>query len=143
MLSGHSLISRFLHAAARHHFPLTYSTPIVGRRAAQFWLSNLNNFTKIYLFPSTKTTTRLDSPSDVMTAEAKAAQPPVPQESQGIMTRSKTSTLGSATLLLPSPPPALNPDGDDFQVEAPQASHTHMDVAIPPEPGEMLSVSGN
>jgi hypothetical protein len=40
------------------------------------------------------------SPSDFMTASAKATQPvSPPQDSQGMMTRSKTSTLGSARLL--------------------------------------------
>ncbi len=93
------------------------------------------------MYFSTMTTTRSGSPSDFMTTEAKVAQPHVAQESQGIMTRSKTSTLGSATLLSPSPPPAPNPDGDAFQVEAPWPSQAQMDVAIPPKPGEMSSLA--
>ncbi len=70
-------------------------------------------------------------------AEMTAAQPPVPQESQGIMTRSKTSTLGSATLLSLPAPPAPNPCGGDFQVE-PSSTPA---VDIPPQPGEMSSLA--
>jgi hypothetical protein len=82
-------------------------------------------------------TTHSGSPLPFMTAEATAAQPPIPQESQGIITRSKTITLGSATLLSPPIPPDPNPRGGVFQVEpsSPPA------VAIPPQPGEMSSLA--
>ena len=68
------------------------------------------------------TTTGSGSPAINTTAAAKTA----PQESQGIMTRSKTSTIGSASLLSPPLPPAPNPDGDIFEVEA------HGALPLPP-----------
>jgi hypothetical protein len=82
----YSLLSRFLLAAAWHHLSINYPALIVGHRAAQFWLDYLF----IYFFQDlrifTTMTRRSSSPLDFMMAEMTAAQPPVPQESQGIMT---------------------------------------------------------
>jgi hypothetical protein len=76
------------------------------------------------------TTTGSGSPAINTTAATKTT----PQESQGIMTCSKTSTMGSASLLSPPLPPAPNPDGDIFAVEA--------HGALPSPPPTTLPVGG-
>jgi hypothetical protein len=77
-------------------------------------------------------------PSDVKMAEAKAPQPTTlpPQASQGVMTRSKTSTLGSSTLLS-SAPPAPIPGGGTVQLEPPPPQAPVV-IDIPPLLGEVL-----
>jgi hypothetical protein len=77
-------------------------------------------------------------PSDVKTAEAKAPQPTAlpPQTSQGVMTQSKTGTLGSATLLSSAPPAPIPGGGIILTPLPPQAPVV---VNIPPLPGEVLS----
>ncbi len=60
-------------------------------------------------------------PLEVKTAEAKVPQPTAlpPKKSQGVMTRSKTGTLGSA-MLLSSAPPAPIPGGGTVRLEPPR-----------------------
>jgi hypothetical protein len=80
------------------------------------------------------------SPLDFMTAAAKATQPvPLTQDSQGMMTCSKTSTLSSATLLLTTPTDPIH-GGGALQVEPPPPQATIV-VDIPPLPGEMTSLA--
>jgi hypothetical protein len=73
-------------------------------------------------------------------AEAKAPQPTTlhPQTSQGVLTRSNTGTLGSATLLS-STPPALIPGGGILLTPPPP--QVPVAVKIPPLPGEVLSLA--
>jgi hypothetical protein len=85
-------------------------------------------------------TTPSGSPLSFMTAAVKATQPfPTPQNSQGMMTRSKTSTLGSAMLLLTTPIDPIH-SGGALQVEPPPSQATIV-VDIPPLPGEMTSLA--
>jgi hypothetical protein len=77
-------------------------------------------------------------PSDVKMAEAKAPQPTTlpPQASQGVMTQSKASTLGSTTLLS-SAPPAPIPGGGTIQLEPPPPQAPIV-IDIPPLLREVL-----
>jgi hypothetical protein len=75
-----------------------------------------------------------------MTVAAKVTHPvPPPQDSQGMMTCSKTSTLGSTTLLSTTPIDLIN-GGSLLQAKPPPPQATII-VDIPPLPGEMLSLS--
>jgi hypothetical protein len=79
-------------------------------------------------------------PLDVKTVEVKVPQPTAlhPQTSQGVMTQSKTGTLGSATLLSSAPPAPIPGGGIILTPPPPQAPVV---VNIPPLPGEVSSLA--